>query len=115
MPAYRKVTEVSTGDWVSEGEFHIDCQYYDTAYFIIAHCEDGKYVHEHNFVNDAEAAYAFADRVAERGVIDLAYWGFHEFFSLSLEERFAEEAHHEDLHRRGLGHLSNGCYSEGHV
>ena len=115
MPAMRKVLNVTIGDWITEGEWHEDMQYHDTQYFIIAECADGKYVHEFYFLNNPEGAERFAQRVEDRGYIDLVYWGFHEFFSLSLEERLIAEAYHEGLYRGGYGHLSNGCYSGGHV
>ena len=89
MPAMRKVLNVTIGDWITEGEWHEDMQYHDTQYFIIAECADGKYVHEFYFLNNPEGAERFAQRVEDRGYIDLVYWGFHEFFSLSLEDERA--------------------------
>ena len=111
----RKVNRTDIGDWVSLGEFHEDTQYHNTTYSIIAHCEDGIYVHEIAFLNDPEGAERLRQRVEDYGYIDLAHWGFHEFWSLTLEERFAEEAWHENLHRNNMGHRSNGIFSEGHV
>lgn len=111
----RNVIATELGTWEVKGEWCEDHYIYHMQYFVIAHCEDGKYVHEFTFVDDGEAAERLRLRVEERGVIDLRHWGFHEFFSLTLEEKFAEEAYHEDLHRRGYGHLSNGCFSDGHV
>lgn len=118
MEAYdntRKVLDVVVNDWVHEGEYHEDTQYFDRTFAVTAHCDDGTYVHECAFLNDPAEANRLADRVQARGVINLKHWGFHEFFSLSLEERLNEEAYHEDMHRRGYGHLSNGVYSEGHA
>jgi hypothetical protein len=115
MPAFRTVTDVTIGDWEHEGEFREDTQYYDTTYAIIAHTPDGKFVHENAFMNDPDGAERFSRRVAERGVINLAHWGFHEFWSLTMEERFEAEAYHENLHRHGMGDYSHGVFSGGHV
>jgi len=118
MAAYdntRKVNDVTVGDWVSEGEYHEDTQYFDTTYAVTAHCDDGIYVHECAFLNNPAGANALADRVEAHGVINLKHWGFHEFFSLTLEQRLNEEAYHEELHRSGCSQYSNGVFSGGHV
>jgi hypothetical protein len=111
----RNVLRVDVPSWLFEGEFHEDTQYYVEAFYIVAHCNDGAYVHEVTFPDDLEGAERLARRVEEKGFINLKHWGFHEFFSLSLEERLMNEAHHEDLHRKGYGHLSNGVFSGGHA
>ena len=118
MEAYdntRTVTDVVVNDWVHEGEWVEDTQYFDRTFAVTAHCEDGIYVHENAFMNDPAEANRLADRVQARGVINLKHWGFHEFFSLTLEQRLSEEAYHEELHRSGCSQYSNGVFSGGHV
>jgi len=112
----RKVKDVMLADWVVEGEFHEDTQYYDTIYYVIAEDELGeRWVHRCKFLNeDVEYATRLLDRVKARGVIDLLHWEFDEFFSLTLEQRLTEEAFHEDMHRRGHGEYSKGVFSSGH-
>ena len=115
MKALRTVLSMEMGDWAHRGEWMEDHYTTDMTYAVIAVCEDGRYVHENAFLNDPDGAEALRQRVAERGVIDLAHWGFHEFWSATLEERFDAEAYHENLHRNNMGHYSNGVYSGGHA
>jgi hypothetical protein len=111
----RKVNDVTIGDWVHEGEWIEDTRYDDITYAVTAHTDDGIWVHENAFMNDEAGAKRLAARVEARGVICLKHWGFHEFFSLTLEQRLNEESYHEDMHRKGFGHLSNGVFSGGHA
>ena len=104
----RKVESVETVEWVVEGEYHEDTQYFVNQYYVIANCEGGeRYVHEVVFANpdDLEDTHArlarFIDRVEERGVINLKHWGFHDYFSLTLEEKMNAEAEMEDHARHG--------------
>ena len=78
MKALRTVTSVSVRDWEELGEFHIDCQYYNTSHLVVVECIDGTYIHECPFVNNPQGAYKLSQRVEERGFIDLAHWGSHE-------------------------------------
>ena len=113
--ALLSVVDVEVPSWLYEGEWVEDRHLMKEVFYVLAHCsDDHAYVHEVSFVNDAEAAERLAARVKERGVIDLAHWGFHEFFSLTLEQRWTQEAYHENLHRTGRGDESNGWFSGGH-
>jgi hypothetical protein len=112
----REVKDVQVTDWVFEGEFHEDTQYFDTVYYVVAEDDAGeRWVHEVAFPNDPQGAARLASRVLFAGKLNLKHWGFHEFFSLTLEQRLGEEAYHEDMHRRGYGHLSNGVFAGGHA
>lgn len=102
----RNVASVSTGSWDTESGMR---------YYAIVVCDTmERFVHEVIF-DCPDRLARFCQRVETRGFINLRYWGFHEFFSLTLEQRLNEEAYHEDLHRRGYSYLSNGVYSGGHV
>jgi hypothetical protein len=112
----RQVKDVMVSDWMIEGEFHEDTQYYNFLYYVVVEDDAGeRWVHHVIFQNDLNGAEALATKVKECGVINLKHWGFHEFFSLSLEERLNQEAAHEDMHRRGHGEYSTGIYSGGHA
>ena len=104
----RKVISVETIEWVVEGEYVEDTQYLVNLYYILANCEGGeRYVHEVVFSDpdDLQAALAkverFVNRVEARGVINLAHWGFHEYFSLTLEQKWDAEFRIEQAAQKG--------------
>ena len=104
----RKVIDVEVVSWTVEGEYHEDTQYYIDQFFVIANCEGGeRYVHEVVFFDEHDLSNAharvdqFIQRVEARGVINLKHWGFHEYFSLSLEQKMNAEAEMEDHARHG--------------
>ena len=107
----RKVVDVEVPSWTEEGEYHEDTQYYIDYIYVVATCDTGeKFVHEVVFSNETyskeagDRANRLADRVMERGYINLKHWGFHEYFSLTLEQKLNQEAIYEDMHRKGYGH-----------
>lgn len=127
------VKDVQVVDWESEGHFQEGSFLPAVTFYVLAHLVNGEVlVHHLAYVNSyeqddhgfyypertveetRELAEAFAERVRERGDIDPRHWYEHSFFSRDLEERLEEEAYHEELHRRGYGHLSNGAFSGGH-
>jgi len=120
----REVANVQVLDWEVEGTFHVDTYYQAFDYYVVVEDVSGeRWVHEVVFsgrpelvetpedcylsrgsVYEAqEAAAKLAKRVENSGYINLAHWGFHEYFSLSLEQRLNQEAEYEDMHRRGHG------------
>jgi hypothetical protein len=122
-----KVANVQIVDWQFQGEWCEDHYKVVTSYMVLAELkvpyrgEDGEepfairaLVHDIGFPDDLEGAKRLAARVEKAGVIDNKYWFFHEFFSRTLEQRLNEEAYHEDMHRKGHGHLSKGVFSTGH-
>ena len=68
-------------------------------WFVGIETEKGYFVHPHAFRGRYEATL-FADKVNDRGFVDLARWEEFEE-GPSLEERFAEEAHREAMERAG--------------
>lgn len=119
---YETVKNVRVVDWEVEGEYHEDTYYPTIVYYVVAEIAGGVVQHGrryeamvsiHSFT-DPERAEALARRVEAAGRINPDHWYIHDFFSLSLEARLNEEAHHEELHRKGYGHLSNGVFSSGH-
>lgn len=120
------VTSVYIRDWVVEGEFHEDTQYFDTILFVCAELEDGRtLVHNVSF-NDSgtalrwsqdgvEEAERLASRVEARGWIDEDHWYFHEFFSRTLQDRLNIEAQYEDYARKGIEAPSNVWFEGGHA
>lgn len=132
---FRKVVNASVVEWEIEGQYLIDCYYPSTNYYVLVEDDQGEvWVHEHVFNDSAELvedgqgdcfvarswgeglkeANRLADRVNSWGIINLDHWGYHDFFSLSLEERLHEEWIHENMHRKGHGDLSKGVFSGGH-
>ena len=94
----RKVYNVTIYDWVVAGEIHEDTQYMDTIYYVVAEDDHGeRWVHECTFTNDQDAAVRLAQMVDSWGLINLSHWGFHDFFSLSLEERLAQQYEDERM------------------
>ena len=102
----RRIKEVvSVVEWEIEGDFHIDQDYPVFINYVIAEDDNGeKWVHERNFPNDSKAAKRLADRVQNAGFISLKHWGFHEYFSLSFEERMNHEAELEALEEERMNH-----------
>lgn len=116
MKALLDVVSAYVVSWLYEGEWMEDTQRIDERFFVVAQCGDGgTYVHEVTFFNDPKGADRLAKRVEERGIVDMQHWGFHEYFSLTLEQRWEQESYHENLHRHGRGHESNGWFSAGHA
>jgi hypothetical protein len=104
----RKVVDIETLEWVVEGEYHEDTQYFVNQYYVLAVCEGGeRYVHEQVFFNELDLGQAkadlqrFVERVEARGYINLKHWSFHEYFSLTLEQKWDVEAEMEDHARHG--------------
>ena len=99
----REVKDIQVIEWEVEGTFHIDTYYSAFNYYILVEDTSGeRWVHEHVFANSDKAAN-FARKVENSGYINLTHWGFHEYFSLSLEQKLNQEAEYEDMHRRGCG------------
>ena len=132
-----KVKDVQVVSWDHEGAWVEDHQSIIRCYMVLVKVEggyrgdDGDWdwgyeglVHDVYFpdgdldgnvdLDAPDKAEALAIRIRNAGVINSEHFHIHDFFSLSLEQRLNEEAHHEDLHRRGHGHLSNGVFSSGH-
>jgi hypothetical protein len=123
-----KVANVQVVSWQVEGMWCEDHYKPYNIFMVVAEIEGGykgfsALVHEVRFPElrgddwqpEAEArAEALAARIARVGLIDDSHWCVDEFFSLSLEQRLNEEAYHEDMHRKGHGHLSKGVFSTGH-
>jgi hypothetical protein len=116
------VKDVQVLDWEVDGTFHVDCYYQAFDYYVVVEDTNGdRWVHEVVFDGrpelvetpedcylsrgnmDAakEAATTLAFRVATRGFINLSHWDFHEFFSLTLEERMDQEYEREQMERYG--------------
>ena len=117
-----KVIDTYVRDWVYEGEFVEDTQYFDTVYFVMADLEDGRTLcHEVSFSdrNDSEAqdnACRLAQRVLDNGYINEDHWYFHDFFSHSLENRLGIEAQYEAHARHGrFDEMSSPWFASGHV
>lgn len=121
------IRNVYISDWVVEGEFHEDTQYFDTILFVCADLEDGRtLVHNVSFKDSGsalrwsrdgmEAAKRLAQRVEDRGWIDEDHWYFHDFFSHSLESRLGIEAEYENYARHGMvDQMTNPWFAGGHV
>ena len=120
----RKVANVQVLDWEVEGTFHVDTYYQAFDYYVVVEDDCGeRWVHEVVFsgrpelvetpedcylsrgsVYEAqEEANKLAARVEARGNINLKHWGFHEYFSLSLEQKLNQEAEYEEMYRQGHG------------
>lgn len=97
----RKVLKVTyVLEWEVEGEWFIDHMIPSFINYVIAEDDNGeKWVHQNVFPNDSESAQKLCKRVNEAGFINLKYWGFHEFFSLSYEERMQAECEREEEER----------------
>jgi hypothetical protein len=88
-------------NWVFEGEFIEDTQYFDTVYLVLADLEDGRTVCHNVSFNDRDEprgsnearnrACKLAEAVERAGSIDEEHWYFHDFFSHSLERRLEIE------------------------
>ena len=93
---------VSVMEWEVEGEWNIDHMIPHFINYIVAEDDNGeKWVHENAFPDDREAAIRLAKQVEESGFINIKHWGFHEYFSLSYEERMQYECQmEEDEHER---------------
>lgn len=107
-------------NWIVEGAWVEDTQYYDTVWFVMVDLPDGRTLcHNHSFVDHGrnrdgfEAAQRLALRVEACGSINEEFWYFHEFFSNSLQSRLAIEAHHEKLHRDNRASESKSFYYSG--
>ena len=93
--------------WTLEdsGEWNDDTFYHDEQNLVAVDVRGTEgyitLVHNFYFLNEPERARAFAKKVEERGYIDSQYWGHHGYISLSLEDRFAEEAVAENCVRNG--------------
>lgn len=91
---------VSVIEWEVNGDFHIDQYYPSFINYVIAEDDNGeKWVHENAFPNDSKAANRLAEQVQDAGFINIKHWGFHEYFSLSYEERMEYEAEMEQDER----------------
>jgi hypothetical protein len=122
-----KVINVYISDWVVEGEFIEDTQYFDTILFVCADLEDGRtLVHNVSFRDSGsamrwskdglEAAKRLAQRVEEVGSINEDHWYFHDFFSHSLESRLGIEAEYENHARHGrFDEMTSPWFAEGHA
>lgn len=110
------VQNVYIRDWVVQGEFIEDTQYFDTIYFVMVDLEDGRTLcHNRSFANELHCASSLAQRVEAFGFINEDHWYEHEFFSLSLEERLSVDAVYEDAARNNV-ELPYSCwFSEGHA
>lgn len=112
-----RVKSVYTVDWVVAGDFIEDTQYYDTIWFVMVETVAGDVLcHETSFVN-AEgfaAAKKLCGRIEAAGEINEDHWYVHEFFSKTIQERFAAEYEYEYAARNGAELPHNMYYSGGH-
>ena len=98
----RKVDYAELIEWEVAGEFHIDQYYPSFDYYILVEDDTGdRWVHEVVFHDEKESAQALATRIEYSGFINLTHWGFHDYFSLSLEQKLNAEAGMEALARNG--------------